>query len=238
MAAPLIGITTSRTLSSANYRLMATTEAYVKAILNAGGIPVLLPIGLKTADLTRLRDTLDGILLSGGGDIHPSRFNGRTHPRVYDVDLNRDEMEIELVRLAADTDWPFLGICRGIQVINVALGGNLCIDIGTLLPGALRHDCFPDMPRDHLAHKVSFQPGCILENISSGSELVVNSLHHQALDRLAPELEVLATAPDGLVEAVGLKNHPFGLGVQWHPEWLPGSPANQALFHAFMEAAR
>ncbi len=236
MTIPLIGITTTRILSSTNLPMVAMTEAYIQAVLRAGGSPVLLPIGLSRADLPRLRESLDGILLSGGGDIEPERFNGKPHPRISEVDQQRDELEIELVRMAAETSWPFLGICRGIQVINVALGGSLYTDIGAHLSGALRHDCYPNMPRDLIAHKVSIVSGSRLENILSGSELGVNSLHHQGIERVAGALDVLANSPDGLVEAVWLHGHPFGLGVQWHPEWLPGSTANQAIFEAFVEA--
>lgn len=238
MPAPLIGITTSRFLSSANYHLIATTEAYIKAVQRAGGIPVLIPVGLAHSDLQQLRKSLNGILLSGGGDIEPQRFNGKPHPRIHDIDESRDELELELVRLAVETDWPFFGICRGIQVINVALGGSLFTDIGAQHPSALRHDCYPNMPRDFITHQVNLQPGSMLEQAVKGVELEVNSLHHQGIDQLGCRLEVLASAPDGLVEAVWLKRHPFGLGVQWHPEWLPGSPAHQAIFSAFIEAAR
>ncbi len=238
MPAPLIGITASRTLSSANLPLSAVTEAYVQAVRRAGGLPVLIPVGLAREDLPRLRETLAGVLLSGGGDIHPGRYNGSFHPRVNGVDEERDELEIVLLRLAAETGWPFLGVCRGIQVINVALGGSLYADLDGLLPGALRHDLYPNHPRDLIAHPVSIQSGCLLARIVGGEELEVNSLHHQGIERLAGGLEALAFAPDGLIEAVQLKGHPFGLGVQWHPEWLPGSPAQQAIFAAFVEAAR
>lgn len=238
MPAALIGITTSRTLSNANYSLIAAPEAYVSAVQLAGGLPVLIPVGLDGSDLARLRRSLDGILLSGGGDVHPARFGGQPHPAINGVDEQRDELEIELVRLAAETGWPFFGICRGIQIINVALGGSLYTHLSDQLPGALRHDCYPNMPRDWTAHSVSIQPGSLLAQVTAGEELAVNSLHHQGIDRLAPGLESLAVSPDGLIEAVQLKGHPFGLGVQWHPEWLPGSPAHHAIINSFVEALR
>jgi len=238
MPAPLIGITTSRTLSSSNLPQIAVTEMYVRAIQQAGGMPVLLPVGLALDDLLHLRQSLHGILLSGGGDVHPDRFHGNLHPRISNIDVNRDELEIALIRLAAETSWPFFGICRGIQVINVAFGGSLFTDISEQFPGALRHDCYPDMPRDFIAHTVNIQPGSLLERAVNSSELAVNSLHHQGINQLGAGLNVQASAPDSLIEAVQLKGHPFGLGVQWHPEWLPGSPANQAIFQAFVEAAK
>ncbi len=233
----MIGITASRTISNVNLPLSAVNEAYVRAVQRAGGVPVLIPVGLTRGDLARLRDSLAGILLSGGGDIHPRRYQGTIHPRVGGVDEDRDELEIELVRLAAETKWPFLGICRGIQVINVALGGSLYTHLDGQMPGALRHDFYPDLPRDMIAHQVSVMPGTHLAKMIGGGNLEVNSLHHQGIERLAGDLEVAAVSPDGLVEAVQLKDHPFGLGVQWHPEWLPGSPTHQAIFSAFVEAA-
>ncbi len=238
MEKPLIGITTGRTLSSANYHLIAAVDAYITAVQNAGGLPVLIPIGLTRDDLLRLRKSLDGILFTGGGDINPRLFGGQPHPAINGVDEQRDELEIELVRLAAETGWPFFGICRGAQIVNVALGGSLYTHISAQLSGAVRHDCFLNMPRDLIAHPVSIRPGCLLERAANGVELGVNSLHHQGINRVGAGLEVLAEAPDGLAEAVWLKGHPFGLGVQWHPEWLPGSPAHQAIFSAFVEAVR
>jgi putative glutamine amidotransferase len=235
MTSPLIGITTTRQLSNDNLPMIAMTEAYVQAVLRAGGIPVLLPIGLNHDDLSLLRKSLSGILFSGGGDIMPEIFDGKPNPRINEVIPERDELEIALVCLAAETRWPFLGICRGIQVINVALGGSLYTDIGAQLPGALRHDYYPNLSRDLIAHKVNIKPDSRLATIVSGSELGVNSLHHQGIEHVADGLEVLATSADGLVEAVWLKGHPFGLGVQWHPEWLPGSTSNQAIFRAFIE---
>jgi putative glutamine amidotransferase len=237
MPTPLIGITASRSLSTSNLVLSAVNEAYVRAIRRAGGLPVVIPVGTPPEELPRLRDSLAGILLSGGGDIDPRRYSGQPHPRIHEVEEARDELEIELVRLAVATGWPFLGICRGIQVINVALGGSLYTHLDGQLPGALRHDLYPNLPRDLIAHPVSIQSGSLLARIVAGNELEVNSLHHQGIEKPGSGLEVLATAPDGLVEAVQLKDHPFGLGVQWHPEWLPGSPAHQAIFTAFVEAA-
>lgn len=237
MSAPLIGITASRTLSNANLPLSAVNEAYVNAVQRAGGLPVLIPVGLTRDNLRHLRGALGGILLSGGGDIHPRRYQKQLDPQVSGVDEARDELELELVRLAAETTWPFLAICRGLQVVNVALGGSLYTHINGQLPGALRHDLYPDLPRDMIAHQVKVLPGTLLAQIVSRETLDVNSLHHQGIERVAANLEVSAVSPDGLVEAIQLKNHPFGLGVQWHPEWLPGSPAHQAIFNAFVETA-
>jgi putative glutamine amidotransferase len=237
MSAPLIGITTGRMVSNKQLPIIMTVEAYVKAILLAGGVPVLVPVGAHNGHMGLLRSRLDGILLTGGGDIDPQRFDGKPHPRVYDVDMERDEIEIGLAKTAAESGWPLLAICRGIQVLNVALGGSLYTDLGTQWSGKIRHDCYPDMARDHIAHQTEVTRGSHLAKLIGGERLPVNSLHHQGIERLAPGLVATAYAPDDLIEAVEVPHHPFGLGVQWHPEWLTGSPANQALFRALVHAS-
>jgi len=237
MNIPLIGLTTSRNTSASGIPIISVTEAYVQAVLRAGGLPVLLPVGLSSAHFAALRSRLQGIIFTGGGDIDPARFNGTPHPRVYDIDPDRDAMEIALVNQAAAEGLPFLGICRGIQMVNVALGGSLYTDIQDQLQGSLKHDWFSDYPRDHPAHEVELVPGSRLSGILGSPVVKANSLHHQGLLDIAPGLRVTAHAPDGLVEAVELPQHPFGLAVQWHPEWLPEDDAMQGLFRAFVAAA-
>jgi putative glutamine amidotransferase len=181
---------------------------------------------------------LDGILLTGGGDIDPARFNGVPHPRVYDIDERRDALEIHLVQMAVQNGKPFLGICRGIQVINVAMGGSLYTDIWDQMPGALKHDHFPNSPRDFLAHPVSVVTGSRLAEILSGEAFEVNSLHHQGLDQVAHALTPVAYSVDHLVEAVEIPGHPFALGVQWHPEWLQAHAPQRQLFQALVQASQ
>jgi putative glutamine amidotransferase len=189
MAAPIIGITSSYIpAQDGKFGTISAGESYVQAILRAGGLPAVLPAGLSQEGLQAMFARLDGILLTGGGDIDPQRFQGLPHPRVYDIDLRRDDLEIRLVQMAADTGKPFLGICRGIQVINVALGGTLFTDIGDQLANSLRHDWYPNIPRDYLAHSVSVVPGSRLAQFLGGEAFEVNSLHHQGLDHIAPVL--------------------------------------------------
>lgn len=237
MALPLIGITTGRSTSASGITQIGITENYIRAVQRAGGLPVLIPVSLDRDQLQELFPLLDGILLTGGADIDPKRFKGAAHPRVYEIDPERDEMEIWLVRQAVEHHKTFLGICRGIQVINVALGGSLFTDIADQAPNPLRHDWYPDIPRDYLAHEVTLVSGSRLADILEMQTTQVNSLHHQAIQTLAPGLRPLAHAPDGLVEAVELPGHPFGFGVQWHPEWMPKSPEMTRLFRAFVQAA-
>ncbi len=238
MPTPIIGITAGRFLSPTQVYEHTLSDKYVQAVLRAGGTPVILPSGLENGQIAELLERLDGVLLTGGGDIDPQLFNGRPHPRVYGIDEPRDNFELELVRQAAEANFPFLGICRGVQVMNVALGGSLFTDIETQMPGSERHDWYPDIPRDRISHFVTIQNGSRLAQLVDDSQLGVNSLHHQGLDRVPDQVKVTARSADGLVEAVELSGHPFGIGVQWHPEWLVESPGNQAIFRGLVEAAR
>lgn len=239
MTAPLIGVTSSYLPSQDGaFGTIQVGESYIQAVLHAGGLPVVIPVGLPDSDLLNVFSRVDGILFTGGADIDPKLFNGLPHPRVYDVDARRDSLEIGLVKLAAENKKPFLGICRGIQVINVALGGTLFTHIPDQLSDALRHDYYPNVPRNHLAHPVRLSSESRLAQILGGDMFEVNSLHHQGLEQIAPTLRAVGSAPDQLVEAVELPNHPFGLGVQWHPEWLQEHAPQRKLFQAFIQAAQ
>jgi putative glutamine amidotransferase len=234
-AAPIIGITTGRGKVDGNPTIRLG-EAYVQAVLRAGGIPLLLPVGNLPID--EILPHLDGLLLSGGGDIDPVLFGGEPHPKVYGIDRERDALELALVREAVRTKLPFLAICRGIQAVNVALGGTLYTDIYDQLPGALAHPWVEGAPRDHLAHTIQVMPGSRLAELLGGPQVWVNSLHHQGIRSVAAGLNPVAVAQDGLVEAVEVEGHPFGLSVQWHPEALPDLPAMQALFRGLVTASR
>jgi putative glutamine amidotransferase len=238
MSTPIIGVSTGRIPDPNPRRGQAAAPlSYLRAILAAGGIPLLIPPYLTRDQLAETLGRLDGLVLIGGGDIDPALFNGRPHPRVYEIDPERDFLDLTLARLAAEQRLPFLGICRGIQVVNVALGGTLYTDIGDQLPGALRHDWYPNIPRNHLAHPVTIEPGSRLNAILGGTNFAVNSLHHQGVDQPAPGLRVTANSSDGLVEALELPGHPFGIAVQWHPEWLQEHAPQRALFWALISAA-
>jgi putative glutamine amidotransferase len=238
---PIIGVTSHYEPSRDGLSPFGTIdvgESYIQAVLKAGGTPVVLPVGLADDNLQSVFARLDGILLTGGSDIDPARFDGMPHPRVYGIDPRRDALEMRLVQMAAEQGKPFLGICRGIQAVNVALGGTLYTDIGDQFPGALRHDWYPNIPRNTLAHAVRLEPGSKLAQILGGATFEVNSLHHQGLKEVPPALQVVGHAPDQMIEAVELVGHPFGLAVQWHPEWLQEHAPQRALFKALIEAAR
>lgn len=238
MSLPIIGLTTSRSFTAFGLPTLGVAEAYVNAVKNAGAAPVLIPLGLPEPVLETLAARLDGIVFTGGGDVHPEQYGAQPHPKVTFVDEDRDRVEIHLVRRAVENGLPFLGICRGLQVINVALGGSLYEDILDQHPGAEQHSFSSKEGRDYLAHRVSIHPDSRLAGLLGLREVDVNSLHHQAVRQLAPDLVPSAYAPDGIIEALELPQHPFGLAVQWHPEWLQAHFAMRSLFQAFVSACQ
>ena len=233
---PLIGVTSSTTKHKSGTIRCFSNQSYIHAIHQAGGLPLLIPVGIALTDLDPLVHKLDGVLFTGGGDIDPQYFGGENYPKVSSVNLERDRLEFELLKIALKMNLPLLAICRGIQVLNVGLGGTLYTHIQDQLPDALKHDWYPDFPRDRIAHTVSVTRNSKLHHILGDSEVPVNSLHHQGIEKLGQGLEPVANAPDGLVEAVELKDARFALGVQWHPECLPESVPMQRLFRAFIDA--
>ncbi|MGB8213330.1 MAG: gamma-glutamyl-gamma-aminobutyrate hydrolase family protein [Anaerolineales bacterium] len=237
MPIPVIGLTTYNGENKSGFPIAALMYQYILAVTEAGGAAVLIPGGLTADAVVSLLGKLDGILLTGGGDIAIERFGGEAHARVDGVDLQRDATEIALLQAAAGSGKPFLGICRGIQVVNVALGGSLYTHLQDQFPGAIKHDYDSASQRQLLAHTIRVEAGSDLVGILGETNLQVNSLHHQGVKDLATALKPVAFAPDGLVEAVELPGHPFGMAVQWHPEWLTGQPVTQRLFRAFIQAA-
>ena len=237
MTAPIIGITTYRTPHKGGFLLNSLAEAYVKAVSLAGGIPVLIPLLIQDEHLQSMLTRLDGILFSGGGDIDPVLFGGEEHPEVNFIDADRDRIEIQLVKIAVQTSTPIFGICRGIQSINVALGGTLY----THIPDQLNSDLHPryveGADRSSLIHEVNIESGTIISRILESTVVQVNSLHHQGISKLAPGLVAAGHAPDGLIEAVEMPEHLFCIAVQWHPEWLVAHKPMRALFEAFVEAS-
>jgi len=211
-------------------------QSYVQAVMQAGGVPVLIPSMIAEDGWDALYSRLNGILFSGGGDIGLEYSPGDPHPRINDVELDRDSVEFKLIQASASDGKPFLGICRGCQVLNVALGGTLYTHIHDQLPDALDH-AYPGNLRNVLVHEVKVEEGTRVAEVMGEPILKVNSLHHQGVKDIAPSLRVAGHAPDGLVEAIELPNHPFGIGVQWHPEWLTDQETTRNLFRKFVEAA-
>lgn len=241
---PLIGITCS--MGQAIYNLHQENppqlqhrlnESYVHAVASAGGIPVLLPNNADLSCVEEIVGKLDGFLLSGGGDVDPMLFGQRATEKLGTVTPRRDSFEIALTKhILENTDKPVLGICRGIQVLNVAMGGSLYIDLPAA--GKLCHSM--DMfPRDVYSHGVMVSFGTRLAVIMGAGEGKVNSFHHQAIKDLAEGLTVSAVSiPDEVIEAVEVPSDRFVVGVQWHPEELVHAQEARKLFQAFVQAAK
>jgi putative glutamine amidotransferase len=234
---PLIGLTTTRMPNPAGRPAFGLNEPYVQSVINAGGIPVLIPMDLPNDDLDVLLDGLDGILFTGGYDVDPHLYGSKPQPKDEGVDIGRDRLEIHLTSRLIVSSKPFLGICRGCQLINVAMGGSLYQHLPEQLPGAIQHDNH-DQPRDYLAHSVTIDRGSTLAKVLASEQTLVNSLHHQGVRQLASGLQATAISPDGLVEAFELPGHPFALAVQWHPEELQEHEVMRKLFLAFIQACQ
>lgn len=237
MAYPVIGVTTMRMKNQFGMRLSSLAEAYVAALVQAEACPILIPNLLHEDALDGLLSRLDGVLFTGGGDIKTSYYQEIDHPKVTGVEVKRDRLEMLILEKVVNNGRPFLGICRGLQLINVGLGGTLYADISDQVPGAAKHDYFPDWERDYLAHSVEVASNTRLAGILGEGVVKVNSLHHQAIRELAPALKATAYSPDGIIEAVELPDHPYGIAVQWHPEWLTAHRSMRDLFADFAKAA-
>lgn len=241
MPKPVIGITTQRWSSSVahpNTRVQGELATYVDAVLAAGGLPILIPLSVQGDDLRELYQRLDGLILPGGGDLDPESYQAASHPATHGVDVERDQAELWLARQALADAKPFFGICRGLQVLNVARGGSLIQDIPSELPDAAAHYFhYPEYPLDYPAHSVQIEEDSLLANCFDGPIVQVNSRHHQAMQAVAPGLQIVARAPDGVVEAVEVPGLPYAMAVQWHPENLQAQPGMRALFERFVTAA-
>ena len=241
---PRIGITTS-TLERAPEGAIAVSTAthlsYARCVYDAGGLPLLLP-NLPAADADEVLGCLDGLLLSGGGDLDPAHWGEAPHPALGLIDPVRDTYEIALVNAALRRDLPLLGICRGVQVMAVATGGALWQDIPTQCPDSLCHA--QAAPRDTATHAVTVVPGSLLAHLLAPEageriNIPVNSFHHQAPRVCGRIWQPVAHSSDGLIEALVAPAASFALGVQWHPEEMTlSTPAHARLFAALTAAAR
>lgn len=229
---PLIGVTPARDKST---HKLTINQDYMDAVIRAGGTPVLLPLLSDQKRLTALLSQLDGLLLSGGEDVSPALYGEEKEAFCGDTDDLRDETEFILCREAVRRDLPVLAICRGVQVLNAALGGTLYQDIASQLPGALVHPR-NDQPKAPV-HGMQIHERTLLFSILGQEKIKVNSRHHQAVKAAAPGLCVNAEAPDGLIEGLEMPGKRFVLGVQWHPESLSEKhPEAQALFDALVRS--
>ncbi|HEV2719777.1 MAG TPA: gamma-glutamyl-gamma-aminobutyrate hydrolase family protein [Thermoanaerobaculia bacterium] len=230
MTKPLIGIG-SDVLQTAGERDRAFVyTTYVDSLRRAGAIPVLIPPQPENA--AEVLDDVDGLLLAGGDDCDPAAYGEPRHASVDPVmDPRRQDNDLSLARLARERGIPTLGICLGVQVMNVAAGGTLIQNIESDIDHASE-------PSDRHRHEVAVDGGTRLAAILGKPELNVNSSHHQAIKDVGAGLRVTAHAPDGIVEGLEDPRHPFYVGVQWHPEDMDGEASASAIFGAFVEAAR
>lgn len=239
MTSPIIGITPSAGDNSLGVRAYNIAADYTTAVQRAGGIPVILPLHIE--NLSRLLDVLDGVVFSGGGDIEAHRFGQENHEAAGGFDAERDTFEIALMQAAFERNMPVLAICRGMQVMNVARGGDLIQDIPTQTDSEMKHNQRAEGSGEHDIFQtatVSAGDNPVTRALGEGN-LDINSFHHQALGAIAPGLEVVATSDDGIVEAVYATAQTYAVGTQWHPERLAAAnDEQQQLFNDLVRAAR
>lgn len=236
---PLIGYPARSgiTAPASTMRRFGNNESYANAIVDNGGAPLMIPSIPNTEVLDRIYGTLDGLLLTGGPDILPARYGAEKHARTDDGDVPMEEVEFYLTRRALADGLPLLGICRGIQTLNVVAGGTLYQHIADEYETGIEHAAYA-LGRGADAHTIRITQGSRLRRVAGRDELPVNSLHHQAVRDLAPGYVATATAPDGLIEAIERPDLLYVVAVQWHPEELyRDHDAWKRLFADFITAA-
>ena len=217
------------------------SQRYILTLTAAGAIPWLVPL-VDDDTLRGIYQELDAVFLPGGADIDPATYGADPHPLCDKTDRERDRVEVALATWALEDEKPVLGVCRGMQLINVAAGGSLYQDLAEELPGAIKHDYFPfrgqSFSRDFLAHEVDVADGTRLATLLGAGNVRVNSMHHQGVKALGQGLVSTAVSPDGLIEAIEGERGGYLVAVQWHPEALTDNDARtRTLFADFIEAA-
>jgi putative glutamine amidotransferase len=240
---PRIGISCRIQATGEFYQpIMGVTISYIQSIIEAGGLPVFIPLTENKELVRQAYESIDALLLPGGEDVHPKYYGETPHPKLGATSEIRDEVEIQVIRWAFEDDLPVLGICRGIQVMNVALGGSLIQDIPEQSPSDLTHSAPHSKAMwDAGAHQITLDGQSKLANVLGKQEITVNSLHHQAVKSLSPKLTKTAEADDGTVEAVEAKGRNFFIALQCHPEMMWQKSSDRTwlkLFKAFVDAAR
>ncbi|HEX7238779.1 MAG TPA: gamma-glutamyl-gamma-aminobutyrate hydrolase family protein [Longimicrobiaceae bacterium] len=216
-------------------------QRYFLACTSVGAVPWMVPLLDEDPETLRaIYERLDGIFLAGGVDMDPASYGEERHELCGRTDLPRDAVELQFARWAMEDGKPVLGVCRGMQVINVAAGGTLLQDCGEQFEGAIKHDYFPGAgwARDYLAHEIRVAPDTRLRRLFGAETVMVNSMHHQGIRRLGEGLVGSAVSPDGLLEALEGSGDAFLVGVQWHPEMLIDTDeGTRRLFEEFIESA-
>jgi len=233
MTKPLIGIGSDVNVTPGKRDRAFAYTTYVDSLRRAGAVPVVIPPQPENA--RELIDSLDGLLLAGGDDCDPAVYGEERHPTVEPMDERRQANDLSLAKLARDRGIPTLGICLGVQVMNVAAGGTLIQDIESQHDTDIEH---VSEPEDRARHDVHIETDTRLAKILGARDINVNSSHHQAIRGVGDGLRVTASAPDGIIEGLEDPKHPFYVGVQWHPEDMPGEDSARRIFGAFVEAAQ
>ncbi|HEV7594342.1 MAG TPA: gamma-glutamyl-gamma-aminobutyrate hydrolase family protein [Gemmatimonadaceae bacterium] len=232
VAACTVAVTASIRLDGDTSRVRLTA-AYVTALENAGLIPLIVPPLSSASAPAAIMDSVSGLVLTGGEDVDPARYGEKRHEKVRSVNVARDATEAALIEEAKTRGKPVLAICRGIQILNVALGGTLVQDIPSQCDTSIAHD--EDTPRDRRSHEISVEPGSLIAGAVGTEHLSVNSFHHQSVKRVADGMRVTARSPDGIIEGLESTNDWWVMAVQWHPEEMTDSPEawDRGLFRAF-----
>lgn len=212
---PIIGLT-SQYEHLVGRKMIKMNNTYVNAVVESGGVPIVLPIIKSMSDVERYLDLVDGLIFTGGGDVSPIYFGEEPIKEVDSICLSRDKMELELFIKAYDRKIPILGICRGLQVINIALGGTLYQDIPAQLPNAIGHMCSYNINQGY--HTINIVEDSLFHSIFKTDKIIVNSQHHQSIRDLGRDLKVTSTTIDGVIESIESTNDKWLLGTQFHPE--------------------
>ncbi|MHB8599800.1 MAG: gamma-glutamyl-gamma-aminobutyrate hydrolase family protein [Ktedonobacteraceae bacterium] len=234
---PLIGIACHADFRQESGRpIYCNNRAYSHAVEQAGGIPVLVPFLEDVTALETLLVRLDGVLLSGGVDINPERYHEEPHPLLRRTSAELDEFELTLAHWALQEDMPVLGVCRGMQLLNVVLGGTLYQDLGSLYPGGIDH-CHQELPRNTISHNVFVEADSRMEKVLGTRQFGVNSLHHQAIKMPGKGVRITGRAEDGIPELMEVPSYRFVMAIQSHPEEIYMKESACAnLFAAFVHA--
>ena len=237
MARKVVGITCGTESSDFGVR-HALSRTYVWALERAGAIPIILPVTSDPEVISGYLEVIDGLLLSGGWDVEPKHYGQEAHPQLGNLDPDRDLTELPLIRLAVEQDMPIFAICRGIQSLNVALGGTLVQDLPSQKPSDIEHVQRKNgIARNIATHYDSFISGSRIASIVGDTTMRVNSFHHQALDVVAPGIVVTGYSEDGIIESAEMPGKRYIVAVQFHPEdTAPHDEKSRKLFEAFVAA--
>ena len=241
MNKPIIGISTSVLIDKGGgfpgYERIYVNKDYVSSVISAGAVPLMIPMDATEENLRQTLELVDGMIFSGGHDIAPIRYGEEPHQKLQEICPERDEFDFLLYRLAKERFLPILGICRGFQLMNVSEGGKLYQDLSLKNTESLKHSQGhgPSIP----THTVKVEPGSKFYEILGKEEIRVNSFHHQAVKTVSEKVAISGKALDDVVEAIELKNYPFGVGVQFHPEMLQAKEEDmKKIFAALVAAAK